>query len=387
MNKPIHILVLDDEANVLTSLSRLFFSEPYDVAATTSPQEAENILTKEHIKVIISDQRMPAVSGVEFLKKAKEMCPDAIRILLTGYADMQAAEEAVNIGEVFRFITKPWNPDTLKTAVRHGVEHYDLVADRRKFLEHIEKVNKELLDTNNHLQQMYDKQKEFTSTVSHELRTPLASIKMALDIVLSGTTGPLSDGQKDFITKAKSNVDRLNRLINDILDLTKMEAGKLKMKIEPGDLNAVIAESIGPQGAVAATKGIKLSFVPGEVPSVKFDRDRVMQVMLNLLSNAIKFTEKGAVTVRTAVFTDKNVIEVSVEDTGPGIREADIPKLFEKFQQLEGALNNKSGGTGLGLAICKTIVENHGGKIWAESTLGKGSRFCFVLPIVERRKE
>ena len=384
MLKPIYVLALDDEENILSSLERNFLREPYRIVTTTQISTAWDLMAREKIKVVISDQRMPGVSGVQFLKEVKEKYPEVIRILLTGHADMQAAEEAVNIGQVYRFLTKPWNGEDLKATVRKGIEAYDLAIDNKRLFDETRTANDQLIRANTETQKLYEKQKEFTSTVSHELRTPLASIKMALDIVLSKTPGPLTAAQADFLTRAKSNVDRLNRLINDILDLSKMESGRIVMKIQPADLNQAVLESLQPQRSVAENRGLKLECVTDPaLPQIMFDRDRLLQVLYNLTGNAIKFTEKGSVRVIVKGDTENKTVTIVVEDTGPGIREEDMHKLFEKFQQLEGAVNQKAGGTGLGLAISKTIVECHGGRIWAESKPGEGSRFSFRIPFGE----
>lgn len=387
MSKPVSVLIIDDESSILSALKRLLLHEPFDILTTVHPFEAMDILSKNPIKVVISDQRMPVVSGVQFLKEVKDSYPEIIRILLTGHADMQAAEAAVNVGQIYRFLTKPWDPEELQRTVRQAIDRYDLASERRQLFEQLDAKNKEFIDANNKLHRLYEKQKEFTSTVSHELRTPLASIKMAIDIVMSGTPGVMNQDQLSFLGKAKSNVDRLNRLINDILDLSKLEAGKLEMRLVPGDLNTALLESIDSQRLVAENKKLALTAdLQSEMPEVMFDKDRLAQVMSNLLSNALKFTEQGGVVVKSVVVAQRNSVEISVEDTGPGIKAEDLSRLFEKFQQLESSAYNKSGGTGLGLAISKMIVEKHGGKIWAESEYGKGTKVIFLLPIVERRK-
>jgi signal transduction histidine kinase len=225
---------------------------------------------------------------------------------------------------------------------------------------------------------------DFTSTVSHELRTPLAAIKESISIVSDGTTGPIGQEQKEFLDMAKRNVDRLNRLINDILDFQKLEAGKIIFNMREDDINEAVSEAARTMAPLAQGKGLDLVIdLADNMPHVRFDRDRIMQVLTNLISNAIKFTEKGNITITTKIFS--NVIEVSVEDTGTGVKEEDMPKLFQHFEQLEKGVNRKTGGTGLGLAISKGIIEQHRGKIWAESELGKGAILKFVLPIKERR--
>jgi len=220
MEKEIQVLFLDDEESILDGVQRLFNKESYRISVTTNFEEANEILSREKIKVVVSDQRMPQISGVKFLREVKEKYPDVIRVLFTGYTDFSAAEEAINLGEVYRFISKPWKTMELLSTIRQCIEHYDLVVAAKTHEEELEIANKRL-------KEMYEIQKEFTSTVSHELRTPLASIKMAIDLVSQETVGPINDEQKDVLGRAKQETDRLKRLIDDILDLTKIEAGKL----------------------------------------------------------------------------------------------------------------------------------------------------------------
>lgn len=386
MSKEINVLVLDDEENIRESVKRLFFREDFAVASTGDHQEALALIKKEPVKVVLSDQRMPQITGVEFLKTVREKYPEVVRILITGHADIQAAEDAINYGGVYRFINKPWNSEELKAAVRQAIDHHDLVNENRRLFEATKSKNEELEVLNRRLKGMYEAQKEFTSTVSHELRTPLASIKSTVDLVLSGAPGPLTEDQIKFLQKSKNNVDRLNRLINDILDLTKLESGKMELQISFHDIAKIIAEDVENQRESAKAKGLSLTTdLPDGLPAIPMDADKIHQVLSNLLSNAIKFTETGGVMVACRNRTEQNHIEVSVTDSGPGIREEDKDKLFQKFQQL-GDPHQHVGGTGLGLAICKEIVGRHGGKIWVESQTGQGSCFRFVLPIEERRK-
>jgi len=379
MSKEIKVLFLDDEESILDGLQRLFIKEPYGILTTSSADKAREILTQEKIKVMVSDQRMPEIQGVKFLREIKDKHPDIIRILFTGYTDFSSAEEAINIGEVYRFISKPWKTTELLSTVRQSIEHYDLVTQAKAHEQELEMANKRL-------KAMYEMQKEFTSTVSHELRTPLASIKMAVDLIIQETAGQINSEQKDILGRAKQETDRLKRLIDDILDLTKIEAGKLQMNFMMNDINQVITQVTEAQKDVAKSRGlyIKTEF-DSKIPQVVFDSDRMVQVLNNLLSNAVKFTKQGGITVKTQEKSSENHILVSIIDTGKGIAEGDLAKLFQKFQQIESAQENEEGGTGLGLAICKEIIARHGGKIWAESKPGVGTAFNFILPIQERR--
>lgn len=258
-----------------------------------------------------------------------------------------------------------------------------IIEDKNKELEEANKqlIAKEKLERmNRELQAKYDVQREFSSTISHELRSPLASIKLALDIVLSGTTGELSDNQKDFLTKAKVSVDRLKRLINEILDLSKLESGKITLKKEKNNINNIIQEVVEIQAPVAEDKNLYLRMdLDKNISELEFDSDKIIQVLNNIVVNSLKFTDDGGVTVETKHFKDEGYLRIAVRDTGEGIKEDDMKKLFQKFQQLGDPATRKTGGTGLGLAICKEIIEQHGGKIWAESEFQKGSTFYFTL--------
>jgi signal transduction histidine kinase len=379
--KEISVLFLDDESNVLNSIKRLFKDEVYGVAVAMNSEEAMKILSQERIKVVLSDQRMPDITGVEFLSRVKTEYPDAIRILFTAYADLSAAEQAINIGQVYRFINKPWNPEELKAVVAGAINYFDIIMENRRLFEAAKRKNAELNLANSKLKALYDVQKEFSSTLSHELRTPLASIKAALDIVISGTAGGVTEAQTDFLGRAKANVDRLNRLINDILDLAHLESGKISLEMKDEDINKIIQSVADAQESVARNKGLYLKVsLDSKIPSISLDQDKIIQVLNNLIANALKFTETGGITVSSQTDEGKHQVEVRISDTGCGIKEEDLAKLFQKFQQL-GEAHQRQAGTGLGLAICKEIIRQHGGKVGVDSKMGQGSCFYFILPV------
>jgi len=221
---------------------------------------------------------------------------------------------------------------------------------------------------------------KLTSTVSHELRTPMAAIKTGISIILDGLAGEINDEQKDILDTARKNVDRLARLINNVLDFQKLDAGKVKFNFADNDINEVARESYRAMRSLAEAKGLnfKLSLEENLV-RIRFDRDKIIQVLSNLLNNAIKFTEKGSITVTTQRVPGG--IRVAVSDTGIGITQEDIPKVFHSYEQIQRPGGKKQLGTGLGLAICKEIISRHEGSIWVESELGKGSTFYFILPL------
>jgi PAS domain S-box-containing protein len=223
---------------------------------------------------------------------------------------------------------------------------------------------------------------KFTSMVSHELRSPLGTIKEGINLVLEGLAGNINDEQRDLLGTAKKNTDRLGRLINNVLDFQKIESGKMEYDIRENDINEVVLEVNKAMNLLAKEKGLDLAVDAGDsMPRVRFDKDRIIQVLTNLVSNAIKYTKKGNITISTKGEDSK--VHIIVQDTGVGIKAEDIHKLFCAFEQLDSTRDKNIGGTGLGLAISKEIVLAHKGKIWAESEVGKGSSFNFILPIPE----
>lgn len=228
--------------------------------------------------------------------------------------------------------------------------------------------------------QLLEQKEKFMNMVSHELRTPLGVIKESIALVYDGKVGSMDKEEKEILDVGKKNVDRLTRLINDVLDLEKMDSGMMKLKLDENDINKSIKEVHKAMASLAAKKGIRFVIeLDNNLPRVKFDKDKILQVLINLIGNAIKFTEEGNVTITST--QGNNFIRVSVEDTGPGIKEEDLPKLFQRFSQLK----RKPGGTGLGLAICREIIDMHKGKVEAESESGKGATFYFTLPILDGR--
>ena len=220
--------------------------------------------------------------------------------------------------------------------------------------------------------------KEFVSTVSHELRTPLTSIRGSLTLLSVGAMGALPEQAKKVVSIAERNTIRLIGLINDILDIEKLEAGKLDMVFENTNMKDIMERSEQSVNTFAANNGVKLEMMPTDA-QVYADGDRIVQVLVNLLSNAIKFSPQGQ-TVTVAVENAAGFVHVRVIDRGRGIPEQFKKLLFQRFQQVEASDAKKKGGTGLGLAICKGIIEQHGGQIGVDSEEGKGSTFWFRLP-------
>ncbi len=224
---------------------------------------------------------------------------------------------------------------------------------------------------------------EFVSTVSHDFRIPLTSIKGYVDLILDGEAGEFNEMQKEFLTIVKQNSDRLISLINDFLDISRIESGKMNFNIKPENLKSLVQEVVNTFQKFIDEKKMEIDLkLSDKLPKVLVDHDRIIQVLNNLVSNAVKYTPPMG-KVKVAVIKKKNYIVVSVSDTGVGISTKDQEKLFTKFYRVDSSLIKETGGSGLGLSICKTIIERHGGKIWVKSEENKGSTFSFSLPALK----
>jgi signal transduction histidine kinase len=219
---------------------------------------------------------------------------------------------------------------------------------------------------------------ELMNTVSHEFRTPLSSILAGVKMVKDEMLGPVTPDQQRILQMASDSTLRLNRLINDLLDISKIEAGKLELRREAVDLAEVVEKVAAGFEPAAAERGIQIRMEAGERPiRLLADGDKIIQVLTNLTNNALKFTEEGE--IRLLLEANAQEVRCTVQDTGRGIAPEHLPKIFGKFQQTGKSVRGEK-GTGLGLSLCKSLVELHEGKIWVESELGKGSRFIFTLP-------
>jgi signal transduction histidine kinase len=255
-----------------------------------------------------------------------------------------------------------------------------LAIHNAQLFREIEEKGRELESANQH-------KSEFLANMSHELRTPLNAILGYTELILDDIYGAVPEKIQEVLARLEKNGRHLLNLINDVLDLSKIEAGRLSLSLNEYSMEEVLKMVSNSVEALLAEKDLELKVeVPKDLVIGKGDEQRIAQVMLNLVGNAIKFTDEGEVKVEVNVANETFL--VSVHDTGPGITEADQQKIFDEFRQADGSSTRKKGGTGLGLSISKKIINMHGGRIWVESTLGRGSIFHFTLPIrVEKQRK
>ena len=352
------ILVVDDREENRMVIRYLFEGSEYRVLEAGNGTEGLEVALAQRPDCILLDLSMPGLDGFEVLKrlKADAGSRDIPVIILTATDDtVEAMDRGLRAGAV-DYITKPISPPRVAVRVRAVVERRRLECE---------------------LQELHA---SFTSMLVHDLRAPLTIIKAYADM-LGASSDPLTTKQQRYLTSMQDASVRMLRLIGEILDVSKLEAGRLTLERKPIDVGALVAEIGERLRPVAEQRAIKLSVnIAVGLPLVQADAGRLEQVLTNLLSNALKFTkDHGAIGLDvTAV---EREVEVIVADTGAGIPPDEMPLLFEKFSQTSIGKSSAVQGTGLGLLICRHLVEAHGGRIWAESEVGRGSRFIFCLPV------
>jgi len=373
------ILVVDDEKEIrdflLKTLTRL---KGYDVELAENGEEALKKIEKGNFDLVLTDLKMPDPDGLQLVTEIGKSKPEILTVLMTGHGTIDSALEAMKRG-ASDYLTKPLNLNEMMVRLEKVLEDRQRFVKLRDFATQLEKANQEL-------KRIDEMKSEFVSVASHELRTPLAAIKNAVQLILQGKTGEINENQKNFLSMADRNISRLTNILNDLLNLSRIESGKIDLNFEeldPRTLIEFILSSLKPQ---ADGKSLQLSIeIQRELPAVYGDREKVEQILTNLVGNAIKFTPEGGEITVSALPSPRgrNKLAISVRDSGIGISEDQFEKIFEKFHQVEGSLHRSVSGTGLGLAITKGLVEAHHGEIWVESQIGKGSTFTFTLSISE----
>lgn len=374
VQKP-RILIVDDEPLVTNLFEVSLREEGYPMEVATSGKDAIEKFMFGKFNIVITDVNMPDMDGITLLNNLKAIKPEIIVVVITGYPSVDSAIESMRIG-AYDYITKPLDPNVVINVINRAWDRQSLELQKEELLRRLQDTNFHLAQANEKLKELDALKSHFISTVSHELRTPLTSIKGSLGLILNGVAGDVNDMAREFLDICYKNTDRLIRLINDLLDVQKIEAGKFQLNKEEIDLVKLVEESLASLRHFAQDGNVTLTRESPAIAYIYADKDRISQVLYNLISNGIKFSEGGQVIV--AIFDDRNEIKVTVSDTGIGIPADKQESIFEKFTQIHE--NTRRKGTGLGLSICKTIVEEHKGKIWVESQEGRGSQFHFILP-------
>ena len=376
------VLVVDDEKEIRAFLNKaLSRFGGFHVELAESGKEALLKLEKEPFDLVLTDLKMPKMDGLQLIAEIAKSKPETLTMMMTGHGTIDSALEAMKLG-ASDYIMKPLNLDEMILRLRKVLEERQRFVKLKDFADQLERTNQEL-------RKIDSMKSEFVSVASHELRTPLAAIKNAVQLMLSGKTGEINENQEKFLSMAERNINRLTNILNDLLNLSRIESGKIELKFENIALKEIIelaASSLRPHADV---KSIQIEVeIPESLPAIYGDQEKIEQILTNLIGNAIKFTPDGGkilISVKPPSHDQPggygNMVAISVKDTGIGIPAEHLNAIFEKFHQVESSLHRSVSGTGLGLAITKGLVEAHQGKILVESELGKGSTFTFTLPV------
>ncbi len=390
-----HLLIVDDEEEILKALKRQF-RRTYNVYTANSADAAYQIMREKPIQVLISDQRMPGMNGAAFFGKIKKEFPDAVRLMLTGYADLQDVIAAINDGSIFRYIAKPWDTLELTSAVREAFERNALIVQNRRLIQQLQEANTqleqrvsertaELEEANEHLQALIAQKNAFLGMAAHDLRTPLTVIQGFTDLLVHPRVTP--EETREFVDVIRETLDQMLHLLDDILDITAIESGKLTLRPQEIRLDQFIQRIVKLNRYVGMQKNIRLiADIEPDLPPMTVDPQRIEQVLNNLIGNAFKFSHPDT-TVTVTVRRVDDSVEFSVADQGQGIPADEIDKVFGEFQRVSTKPTADEHSTGLGLSICKRIVGLHEGEIGVESEVGVGSRFYFTLPIREKERQ
>jgi signal transduction histidine kinase/HPt (histidine-containing phosphotransfer) domain-containing protein len=384
------VLLVDDQAMVAEGVRRMLEADPAIAFHYVSdPTQALESAIKIGPTVILQDLVMPGVNGLDLLKEyRKHPSTRAVPVIVLSSKEEPVIKRmAFELGANDYMVKLPHRIELLARVRLHS-EAYIHELQRQRAFQALEASQRELTEKNCELVLLNQKLEEatrfksvFFANVSHEVRTPLIGI-LGMAEVLSDTS--LDSRQREFVNLIHTSGETLLHIINDILDLSKIESGKLELESIPFALRDVVDQVLDLLAPMAFGKGLEISaWIDPRIPSVLVgDITRVRQVLLNLVNNAIKFTSNGEIYLQVEPSVDSdNMIHFCVEDTGVGIPPEKLDRLFRAFSQVDASTNRRFGGTGLGLSICQNLTAVMGGRIWVESTEGKGTRFHFVISL------
>jgi signal transduction histidine kinase len=377
------ILVVDDEADVVKSVQNLLRLD-YKVLGATRAEDGFALMQQEEVHVVMTDQRMPETTGVEFLHKIRGAYPESIRLLFTGYADLRAVIDAINQGNVYRYITKPWDPDELSGVIREACERYDLMVERRVLLDTLLQKNTELETANTELRQASALKSAFINVASHELRTPLSILTGFTKLALRHT--PRDSSTLEYLHRIERSGERLARLVEQLTTMLALGKFDHTLNLASTDLSALLQQAVDEVRPFAEIRRQTITTnVPDDLGDLSVDACKLRDSLSHLLLNAIKFTpDQGRINLSAG--RSAQWVEISIKDTGIGILPADLPRIFQPFFTGFDVSTHSSGeyefgrkGIGLGLTVVKAFIEMHGGTITAASQASLGATFTIRL--------
>lgn len=389
------LLVVDDEESLRITTAAIFENEGYVVDTAASGDEAIDLMNKSDYDLVLTDLHMEGGDGLSVLNQIRRQAPLTISVVLTGFASVESAIAALQEG-AYDYLVKPCDIESMKHTIRRGVEHRRLMLAEQKARADLQQLNldlerrieertAELKRLNVELAEANRAKDVFLATLSHELRTPLTPVVGWIKLLRSGTLDEKSVAQA--LDAIERNAWLQSRLIDDLLDTSRIATGKLHFEPKPTDLNVAIRAAVDTVRASAAARNIELSMAlwPSSL-IVLGEPVRLQQIAWNLISNAIKFTDPGGRVSITSQL-DGRQAQLTVTDTGVGIAPEFLPHVFDRFRQADGSTSRRHGGLGLGLAIADALAKMHGGGLEAKSEgMGKGATFSLRMELAPAEK-
>jgi signal transduction histidine kinase len=380
------LLIVDDEPDVLDSL-RYLFHRSYRVLTAGGGDEALKLLSQNDVHVILSDQRMPGMTGDVFLGFARRLYPDSIRMIFTGYADLDSVIKAVNEGHIYRYIVKPWDPSELESIIRQAVEQYELLAERKRLIAELRAANAQLTDANARLSESSQLKSAFIEVASHEFNTPITLV-LGLSELLLLQVSDRDPAEHQIVEQIARSAKQLGKLVADMLTLMRSDDFEQRARLVPVDLGLLLHEAADRLLPFVGLRRLTFDVdISPRLGTFEIDPPKIRDAVLNLLTNALKFTPDGGRIGLNARPNESGGAEIVVYDHGIGLEPRAVRRLFEPFftefdpsRHSSGDFGFEKRGLGLGLCIVRQFVELHGGRISAESEVGRGTRVTIDLP-------
>ncbi len=379
-SRVLKVAAIENDAVDQLILRRLLHAIPewqVELTGYVDAGEALRNLPQNPPDLIFLDYQLGSHTGLQFLQELRQSGVDSPAILLTGHDDKNIAVQAMQAGAADYITKHTLSVNCLRRAAATALVQSALEYKLRAQREHLEQTNQELTRRNQEI-------RGFHHMLSHELRSPAGAALTAAELLLDGTLGGLNDEQREFVTIIESSAQQILVQIQDLLDISRLETGKLTLRSRPTNLVKLVERAVTVLTPTAQSLAIHVECHTGsDLPEMPVDQERIGQVLNNLLHNALKFTPpEGAIRVtvdRDA--TDADWLRVAVQDTGRGIPPEHLPRLFERLYQVSPTDSQEKGGLGLGLSLCRDLIGLHGGRIGVDSEPGQGSTFWFQLPI------
>jgi signal transduction histidine kinase len=377
------LLVVDDEPEVLDSVYNLLRLKYRVITCATGTRALDLLRSDGEIHVIMSDQRMPEMTGVELLRQVKDIRPEITRLLFTAYADIRTVIDAINQGHVFRYLAKPWHPEELEAVVWQAVEHHDLIVEKNRLLAELQTANVKLTEANR-------LKGAFIEVASHELNTPVTVVLGMLELWKMSLSPDAPPAERQWVDRIGAAAQRLARTVERMLKLVRSGEFGRSLEKEPVAIEPLVQRTIDELAPYLALRRQSVAVdVEPDLAPIQVDRDKLTDVLVNLMANAVKFTPDGG-TIRVGARNEPGLpgwVRIRVSDEGVGVPPEEQQYLFEPFFTGFDTLRHSSGdyqygkrGIGLGLWLVKTFVELHDGRVEVSSSPGQGSTFSFLLP-------